>query len=55
MEEKGDFEDIVEKVHTVVNNHQARGRNFIDSLVNTLDKASEGVAGDFQVGNVFLK
>ena len=50
-----DFDDIVDIVYKVANDQHSRGKNFTDILAKTLDKASPGVAGDFQVGKVFHK
>ena len=50
-----DFDDIADIVIKVANDQHARGKNFTDTLARTLDKGSPGVAGEFQVGNVYRK
>ena len=50
-----DFDAVVDVVYNVANAQHGRGKTFIDTLANTLDKASPGIAGEFQVGNGFLK
>lgn len=50
-----EFDVIADIVIKVVNDQYARGKYFIDTLAKTLDKASPGVAGEFQVGKIFQK
>ena len=50
-----DFDAIIDVVYKVANAQYGRGKTFVDTLANTLDKVSPGIAGEFQVGNDFLK